>query len=164
MKTLVVGLGNTILTDDGVGIYVAQAAALEWSQRRRSSASALEEVMFAEASVGGLRLLDVIAGYERVVLVDAIQTAEGRPGEIYRLHPDDLLVSLHAGSTHDLSLPGALALGRQMSAVLPSDENLVIIAIQVEDVLTFGEHCTPEIEAAIPRAVEAVLEELGREA
>ena len=152
MKTLVLGMGNTILRDDGIGIYVAQAAA-ERFQR--------DDVTFDEASVGGMRLLDVIGGYERIIMVDAIKTRDGKPGDVYRLHPDDLRVSLHAGSTHDLSLPGALALGRGLGLPLPDDEDFVIIAIEVEDVLTFGEECTPAVAAAIPRAVEAVLAELG---
>ena len=45
---------------------------------------------------------------------------------------------------------------------MPNDDNFVIIAIEVEDVLTFGEECTPTVEATIPRAVEAVLEELEK--
>ncbi len=152
MKTLVVGLGNSILTDDGIGIYVVREMATRCQR---------DGVTFAEASVGGLRLLDVIGGYERVILVDAIQTRAGKPGDIHRLHPNDLRASLHSGSTHDLSLPGALALGRGMGMTLPDDESIVIIAIEVEDVLTFGEACTPAVAATIPRAVEAVLTELG---
>ncbi len=151
MKTLVLGLGNPILTDDGIGIHVVR----EVSARNRR-----EGVDFAEASVGGLRLLDLIAGYERVILVDAIQTPEGKPGDIYRLSPGDLRASLHAGSTHDLSLPGALTLGRSLGLALPRDEDMVIIAVEVEDVLTFGEECRPAAAAAIPRAAEAVLREL----
>jgi hydrogenase maturation protease len=148
LKTLVLGLGNTILTDDGVGVYVARALG---EDHRKA------DVDFAEASVGGLRLLDFISGYERVVMVDAIQTLDGQPGDIYALHPDDLRVPLHTGSSHDLTLPGALALGRGMNLPLPRDEDFVIIAIEVEDVLTFGEKCSPAVVAAIPRAVEAVL-------
>jgi Ni,Fe-hydrogenase maturation factor len=72
-----------------------------------------------------------------------------------------LKMSLHSGSTHDLSLLGALALGRGMGMQLPDDEGFVIIAIEVEDVLTFGEECTPAVAEAIPRAVEVVLAELG---
>ena len=154
MKTLVVGLGNPILTDDGVGIYVARAVAAQCQR---------DDVTFAEASVGGLRLLDVIAGYERVIMVDAIQTRDGKPGDIYRLHPNDLRVSLHSGSTHALSFPGALALGWGLGMMLPDDEAIAIIAIEVEDVLTFGETCTPAVAAAIPHAMEAVLAELGAE-
>ncbi len=151
MKTLVLGMGNTILCDDGIGIYVTQAVAERYQR---------DDVDFIEASVGGLRLLDVIGGYERIIMVDAIQTPNGKPGDVYRLHPNDVRASMHSGSTHDLSLPGALALGRGMGLTLPNDEDFIIIAIEVEDVLTFGEECTPTVEAAIPRAVEAVLTEL----
>ncbi len=150
LKTLVLGLGNTILTDDGVGIHVVRAVATrcQW-----------DDVTFTEASVGGLRLLDVITDYERLVIIDAIQTTDGEPGDVYRLHPDDLQTSLHSGSTHDLSLLGALALGRGLDMSLPDNEAIVIIAIEVEDVLTFGETCTPRVQTAIPRAVQMVLEE-----
>ena len=149
MKTLVLGLGNPILTDDGVGIYVVRAAA--------RAAQHGAHVTFAEASVGGVRLLEVMAGYERVVIVDAIRTPGGTPGAVYRLGPGDVRASLHAGSTHDLSLPGALALGRGVGLSLPADKEMVIIAIEVEDVLTFGEACTPAAAGAIPRAVQEVL-------
>jgi hydrogenase maturation protease len=153
MKTLVLGLGNPILTDDGVGIHVVRAAA--------SRCPPFNNVVFAEASVGGLRLLDLLAGYERVIMVDAIQTRGGEPGEIYRLGPGDLQASLHSGSTHDLSLPGALVLGRRLDMKLPDDKDLIILAVEVEDVLTFGETCTPAVARAIPHAVELILAELN---
>jgi hydrogenase maturation protease len=150
LKTLVLGMGNTILCDDGVGIYAVQEAAKRCKR---------DDVVFADASVGGMRLLDVIAGYDRIVMVDAIRTADGQPGDVYRLHPGDL-PTLHSGSTHDLSLTGALALGRGMGMQLPADENFVIVAVEVEEVWTFGEECTPAVAEAIPRAVEVILAEL----
>jgi hydrogenase maturation protease len=152
MRTIVVGLGNPILRDDGVGVHVVRAAARQVQR---------DDIVFAEASIGGLRLLDLLAGYERAILVDAIVTPDGRPGEIRRLGPTDLRCSRHAGSSHDVSLPAALALGRRMGMALPPDERISIIAIEAVDVLTFGEDCTPEVAAAIPRAVEVLLEELG---
>ena len=72
-KTLVLGLGNPILTDDGVGIHVVRALA---------SHPLPPGVVLAEASLGGLRLLETILGYKQIVLVDAIQTANGHPGDI----------------------------------------------------------------------------------
>lgn len=150
LKTLVLGMGNTILCDDGVGIYVVQEAAKHFQQGG---------VDFADTSVGGMRLLDIIAGYDRIIMVDAIKTADGKPGDIYRLRPGDL-PTLHSGSTHDLSLIGALALGRGMGMQLPTDDDFVVIAIEVEEVWTFGEACTLAVTEAIPRAVEAVLVEL----
>ena len=151
LKTLIVGLGNPILTDDGVGIHIVRAVAERCPR---------DDVAFAEASVGGLRLLDVIAGYERLIMVDAIQTPGGQLGDLYRLRPGDLRASLHSGSTHDLSLPGALALGRCLGLPLPDDEAITIVAVEVEDVTTFGEACTPQVQAAIPSAVQTILEQV----
>jgi hydrogenase maturation protease len=150
-KTLVLGLGNPILTDDGVGIHVVRAA---------KSCCSRDDVDFAEASVGGLRLLDVLGGYDRVILVDAIQTRGGRSGDVYRLGPDDLHASLHSGSTHDLSLLSALHLGQRLDMKLPKDDNLIILAVEVEDVLNFGETCTPSVTRAIPHVVAAMMAEL----
>lgn len=150
-KILVLGLGNPILTDDGIGIHIVRNVA---SRCRRN------DLAFVEASLGGLRLLDLMAGYDQAIIVDAIQTPDGRPGQIYRLHTSDLQRSLHLGSSHDLSLSSALALGRALGTGLPCDDAIVLIAVEVEDILTVGEICTPAVTSAIPRAVEAVLAEL----
>jgi hydrogenase maturation protease len=157
VTTLVLGLGNPILTDDGVGIYAVREAAARWQGH---------DVAFGEASVGGLRLLDWLQGCRRAVIVDAIQTGSGTPGDVYRLHLDDLRgrrasPPLHAGSTHDLSLPGALALGRRLGMELPDDDEILLLAVEVEDVLSFGEECTPAVAAAIPGVVEMILAEVG---
>jgi hydrogenase maturation protease len=151
MKNLVLGLGNPILTDDGVGIHIVRQLALRCP---------LAHASFAEASVGGLRLLELLIGYDRVVLVDAIRTQDGRPGEVYRLHPGSLQRSLHSGSTHDVSLCDALHLGRGLGMTLPDDEAITILAVEVEDVWTFGEACTAAVEAAIPKVLQMVLAEL----
>jgi hydrogenase maturation protease len=150
-KTLILGLGNPILTDDGVGARVGRAL---------SGRALPPEVFFAEAGVGGLRLLETIAGYERVILVDAILTPGGRPGEISLLKPRDLRMSLHSGSAHDLSFAAALALGRELGMKIPEDQNIKIVAIQVEDVQTLGEKMTSAVEASVPLAVKAVLDAL----
>ena len=173
LQTLVLGLGNPILTDDGVGIHVTRAVA----SRLAFHPDLAEGIRFAEASVGGLRLLEVLTGYDRVILVDATQTPDGLPGDICQLSlgksravgGGDLQSSLyrncsgtlHAGSTHDLSLQGALEWGRQTGMALPDDGDIRIVAIETQDVLTFGESCTPEVAAAIPRSVELVLGMLG---
>lgn len=157
MSTLVLGLGNPILTDDGVGIHVVRQAAARYQP------TSGDAVTFAEASVGGIRLLEVIAGYERLILVDAIRTPGGTAGQCYRLQVDDVRAPLHAGSTHDLSFTGALAFGRGIGMVLPAEANILIVAVEAEDVLTFGETLTPAVAAALPDAVDQVLAALQQE-
>jgi len=78
MKTLILGLGNPILSDDGVGVGVAGELEGRLDQ---------QEVTVVETSMAGLSLLDLLIGYDRVIIIDAIQTVGGKAGQIYRLDP-----------------------------------------------------------------------------
>ena len=79
MKTLVLGLGNPILSDDGVGIRVAHEVANQLNST---------QVTVVETTAAGLSLLDSIVGYDKVIIIDAIQTEKGEAGEIYRMGAD----------------------------------------------------------------------------
>ena len=156
MKTLVIGLGNPILTDDGVGVKVAYAL------RDALASMGCHGVTVTEASVGGLRLMEMMVGYERVILVDAIQTPDNQPGTILRLTLDDITSAVptqHSASAHDMNLPTAMELGRQLGLALP--QIIEIFAIEAEDVVTFGDTCTPSVDAAIPFVTELVLRTLA---
>ena len=107
---------------------------------------------------GGLRLMERMIGYDRSIVIDAIRTGDV-PGKIHRLR-GDALPTQHSASAHDVNLKTALAFGRVEGAVLPGTDNIVCIGIEAADVSTFSERCTPEVEAAVPRAVEAVLSAL----
>jgi len=155
MKTLIIGLGNPILTDDGVGVKVAYAV------RDALGSAGRDAVTITEASVGGLRLMEMMEGYQQVILVDAIQTADGQPGTIYRLSLDDIASAVptqHSASAHDMNLPTAMEMGRRLGLALP--ERVEIFAIEAQDVVTFGEACTPQVAAVIPAVTEQVLQTL----
>jgi hydrogenase maturation protease len=155
MKTLVIGLGNPILTDDGVGVKVAYAV------RNSLALDGRDDVTVTEASVGGLHLMEAMVGYDRVILIDAIQTSGAKLGTIRRLTLDDIASAIptqHSASAHDMNLPTALEMGRRLDLALP--EIIEIFAIEAEDVVTFGETCTPAVEAAIPVVAEMVLRTL----
>ncbi len=151
LKILVLGLGNPILTDDAVGIIVAEEV------RRRLDR---EDVVVDQASVGGLGLLELVLGYDRVIIVDAIQTEAGQPGQIHRLTPDQFRGNLRAASTHDVTLATALELGRRLHKDVPKE--IVILAVEAADTETFGEELTPAVAAAVPEVVELTLRELDR--
>jgi hydrogenase maturation protease len=151
LKTLVLGLGNPILTDDALGIIVAEEV------KRRLHG---EDVVVGQATAGGLGLLDLVVGYERVIIVDAIRTESGQPGQVYRLSPDQFHGSLRAASTHDLTLAAVLELGRELRKDVPRE--VLILAVEAEDVETFGEELTPQVAATVPRVVGSVLEEIAR--
>ncbi len=156
-RTLVVGLGNPILTDDGVGVKVA------YEVERALASVDREDVTVTEASVGGLRLMEMMIGYDRVILVDALTGCNGNvPGQVHRMTLGDLRnisPTQHSACAHDTSLVTALELGSQMELPLPKE--ISIFAIEVENVIDFCEESTPAVAAAIPEVVEAVLAELG---
>lgn len=157
MKTLVVGLGNPLLTDDGIGVKVAYEVA------RIVSTPSRDDVEVIEASVGGLRLMELMIGYDRVLLVDAITTKNGaKPGTIHRITYEDLrdiCPTQHSASAHDTTLVNALEFGRTIGLELPS--SISVIAIEADNLYEFGCDPTPAVAAAIPEAVAAVLAELG---
>ncbi len=150
MKTLVIGLGNPLVTDDSVGLRVAE--------QLRGELAELSDVTVDEDYWGGLRLMERMIGFDRVIVVDAICTGAA-PGTIHRLKTSDIPTQRSA-SAHDVNLPMALAFGRQAEVALPCDEQIVLIGIEAEDVINFSETCTPAVAAAVPVAVQEVLEAL----
>lgn len=151
MKTLVLGLGNPILTDDGVGPLVAKEIRDRVDRR---------EVTVTETSLAGLNLLDLLAGYDRTIIIDAIQTVGGKAGQIYRLESGALNATRHAASTHDVNLATALELGVRLGLALP--KQIDIFAIEVADTSTFSEECTPGVREAIPVCAEMIIRELEK--
>jgi len=149
MKTLVLGIGNPILSDDGVGIKVAREVGKRLDD---------PQIIVSETSAAGLSLLDSIIGYDKLIIIDAIQTKKGRAGQIYRMKPEDFSFAKHLSSPHQINLVTALELGKVLNLVMPKE--ITILAVEANDVSNFGERCTPEVERAIPEAVKMVLEEL----
>jgi len=153
MKTLILGIGNTALTDDGVGCKVAQRL-----QKRLRGSS---RITVKETALSGLSLLDEITGYERLIIIDAIQTRGGKPGAIYKLSPSDFKTGRMA-IIHDLGLLSTLELGRKLEMDMPRE--VVIFAIEAKEMATFSEELSPELEKAVPKAVKVVLKEASGDA
>jgi hydrogenase maturation protease len=152
MKILVLGLGNPLVTDDSVGLRVAAEL--------KSRLAGVPEVEVGEDFWGGLRLMERMAGFDRAVVIDAIQTG-APPGTIHCLTPASLPTQRSA-SAHDVNLPTALALGRTAGLHLPGDDDILLVGIEVEDILSFGEQCTPAVDRAIAPAVEEAIRAVER--
>ena len=147
-RTLVVGLGNPILGDDGIGWKVAEAV---------KALAPPEEVEVDCLTLGGLSLMERLIDYQKAIIVDTIQTRGGQIGQVYSLSLEALpdLSAGHTTAVHDTSLQTALELGRAMGARLPDE--VLIVAIEAQRVYDFSEELTPEVEAAVPRAAQAVM-------
>jgi hydrogenase maturation protease len=154
MKTLIIGLGNPILGDDGVGWKIAQAV----EQKLPPSVLGPSSVSVECLALAGIALMEHMLGYERVILIDSLNTGKYAQGEIVTFSLDSMadLTYGHSASAHDLSLKNALKMGRQMGADLPADENVTIVAVEAAHVYDFTEELSPEIAKAVPKAVNVV--------
>jgi hydrogenase maturation protease len=159
MKTLIIGLGNPILGDDGVGWKIAQ----EVEQQLSSSVLGPSSVVVECFALAGISLMEQMIGYERVILIDSLNTGKHPQGTVVTFTLDELadLTYGHSASAHDLSLKNALVMGRSMGARLPDDKNVHVVAVEAQHIYEFGEALTPQIEAAVPVAIDEVFKLLG---
>ncbi len=158
--TLVIGLGNPILGDDGVGWRVAEKVESSLIANQETDPDSLTrypvEVDFL--SLGGLSLMERLVGYHRVIIVDADTGSQNSPGAVRCLRFDDLPknTASHLTAAHDTTLQTALELGRSMGIQLP--EQIMIVAVSCEATFEFSEELTKPVEAAVQQAVDLVLQ------
>lgn len=159
MKTLVIGLGNPILGDDGVGWRVAERVEqlLAGAQPGEGWISP-GTIEFKYLAVGGLSLMEEMIGAGRVILIDALDTGQQPPGTVLSLRLEDLpnRAAGHLSSAHDTTLQNALQVGESMGADLPSE--ILVVAIEVKMNYDFSEQLTPPVAAAVPQAAHIVLQ------
>jgi hydrogenase maturation protease len=134
--TLVLGLGNDILSDDGVGLRATRRVA--------ELVGDLAEV--AEASIATIDLLALISGYDRVIIIDAFLSPDLPPGTPVRATPDDLPQGFGYRSFHTLTFREVLDMGRWLGIPLP--EEVVIHGLAVKETTTFGKEFSPQVEEA----------------
>lgn len=146
MKTLIIGVGSPILGDDGVGIEIGRRCKELFSQNK--------DVRTVEIGTGGLSLLDMVPGYDRLILLDAV--ISGAPaGTIQVLTEAALSGTVHLGAGHEADLATTLALGRKLAGQ-PLPRHVYIVTVEVREITAFSENLSPEIQAAVPKAVAAV--------
>jgi len=147
-KTVVLGVGNLLLSDEGVGVHVV---------KRLSEMSLPSEVEVLDGGVAGLGLMNVIMGADRLIVIDAVKGGAD-PGSIYRFGPEDLTeyadgVTL---SVHEIGILEAI----RLSEFLGHAPRTTVIGIEPRSMDT-GMELSPEIREKIPRIIELVLDELS---
>lgn len=156
MKTIIVGLGNPILSDDGVGVLCANEI------KNLLPAQLEENIEITEASVGGIRLMELLVGYDWAIIIDAIKSGNGyKLGGVRKMSLEDLRdlsPTQHSSSAHDTSLVTAIEFGKKLGLHLPSKYS--IYAIEVDNIMDFSETPNPEVSRAVPEVAQEVLQEL----
>ena len=149
MSTLVLGIGNLIMTDDGAGVRVAQR--LMEGYRFPGGVTVLD------GGTLGLDLLPYLDGVKRLLLVDAVETG-GPPGTVVRLAGEEIPVAFRTKlSPHQMGLQDLLAVA-EFQGSRPAE--MVLWGVQPESV-ELGMELTSAVAAQVDHLVENVLAELA---
>jgi len=135
-KTLILGVGNDILTDDGIGPKLVDRLKENLPDSR---------VDFEKINLGGLEIIEFIKGYRNVIIIDAIKTESGKPGDVFLLTPDNFKETHHLSSFHDVSFLTGLKMGKKLNFDLP--EVILIVAVEIVEDLIFDDSFSPEIQS-----------------
>ena len=151
LPTLVLGLGNPIRGDDGVGWRVVEVVQAKLAQTERVEVDTL--------AGGGLNLMERLVGYDRAIVVDAMQSGL-EPGsvQVFPLEALDNPSAGHLGSTHETNLFSALEIGRGLGAHLPPPGGVMIVSIEAQPVFEFSEQLSPLVAQAVPKAAQKVMD------
>lgn len=151
-STIVIGLGNPILGDDGVGWRIAERI-----QELIADQPTYSHVVVECLSLGGLSLMEHLVGYDCAILIDAISLRRAGPGTLYIFELNELpdLSAGHLTAAHDTSLQTALDVGRAMGAPLPTE--IQVIGVESVRLFDFSEELTPPVAAAVPEAVNIII-------
>jgi hydrogenase maturation protease len=149
MKTLVIGLGNPILGDDGVGWKVAEELRRYLNPDLPVDADCL--------SLGGISLMEHLIGYQRAILIDAF-SSDAPVGTISVMKLGDMpnYSAFHITSAHNTSLQNAIELGKSMGAQLPED--ITVVGIATKHIYEFGEQLSAPVARVVPLVMQIVLD------
>lgn len=137
MRILVLGLGNDLLADDAIGHLAVRELEPRLAGRAEVAATALH----------GLALIDLLAGYEAAVVLDAACTGAHPVGEVREIDPASL-ARIESPSPHFAGFPEMLGLADRLGLVFP--RRLRIVVVEVLDPHTIGGAMTPAVRAALP--------------
>jgi len=153
MKTIILGIGNLILGDDGVGVHIAN----ELKKHINSP-----NITVDEAITGGMNLLDLLLGYDKAIIIDAVKSKNSEKGEVKKILLSDF-TTMHSCNPHDVSLVEAIDMAKKLGEDRIPKE-IVIIGIMMKEIpCEFGEELSEKIVAAVPKAVEMTLNEINKE-
>ena len=149
MKTLILALGNPILSDDGVGWQVADYLAERLNNQKFD---------IIKSSAATMDIIPQLSGYDRLAVIDAIQLGSAPLGVVHRFSIEDFASTIRASSPHDINFATAIQMGREWGYDIPAD--IRIYGIEVKELTRFSEDCTPEVTEKMDKIVEQILGDL----
>jgi hydrogenase maturation protease len=154
MKITILGLGNSVLTDDAVGLKIAERVEQLLPEYPLPDGWSTE-VCFDEA--GGWEILNYVEGADILFLVDSILDEKLGPGEL-SWYPKKVFTSPRMCGVHNTDIFSAMKFAQKQGLKVPED--LHILGVGVDDVQTFSEDCTPKVTACIEPAARQILDKM----
>jgi hydrogenase maturation protease len=154
MRILVLGLGNDLYGDDGVGIEAVRRLRDAASADPKSFASA-GEVSFVESFLSGAALLDVIVGHDALVIIDTIVRENPVPGRIHVLDGAEIR-DIPGPSPHYISVPQTIDLGSRLGLDMP--RLVKVVGVEAKGIYHLGEGLSEEMRRALPEILEKARE------
>ncbi len=149
--TVVLGVGNLLLSDEGIGVHVT---------KRLMEMDLPPGVEVVEGGTDGFRLMNVVTEADRLIVVDAVKGGAS-PGSIYRFDIRDAPEYLNAYKTsiHQISILEVV----HLSELIGQPPETTIIGVEPKS-LDMGMELSLEVQAKLPRIIELILEEIKRPA
>jgi len=147
-KTLIIGIGNMLCCDEGVGVQVIQQ--MEFMELP-------DHIELLDMGTSTMDLITHLEGVKKLIVIDAMKTG-GTPGEIHKCKPEDLMPKEEEPiSLHEMGLLETLTMAKQMGMEIDT----VIIGVEPQ-VIDWGLELSAEVKKKIPAIIEAVLEEIKK--
>lgn len=145
---MLVGLGNPIMSDDGIGLLVC-----------RRVHEKLTDYDLDLACGAGLHVMDSILGYRRAVIIDSMVTGKAPAGSVVRVEPGSGTGTRRATHSHGIGFFEAIELARSCDAPLP--EEILVYGIEVEDPFSVGEKISESIMEKVDEIVDFIVGDIA---
>lgn len=148
-KILILGIGNEVLKDDGIGPKIVK------DLRSRIQ---VENIDYKNSVVGGMETIEMMKAYEKVVIIDAIFTKGGIPGTVYYSSYPNHKKTLHLSNAHDISFDMSVRLALKLGIPVPS--RIKVIAVEILEDREFGEELTKPLAESYNDILSTVIDML----
>ncbi|MBN2079528.1 MAG: hydrogenase maturation protease [Spirochaetes bacterium] len=152
IKTLVLGIGNILKKDDGVGVHVANILRDEYPDL-------VESAEIIDGGTAGLDCLPLMTGRERIIVIDALK-AKSEPGSLYHFRAKHLIDDGSPYSQHQLGLASIV----RMLKLLGHEPEIEVIGIVPGDIASDEIGLTPAVASSARRAALMVRDMIGESA
>ena len=149
MKIAILGVGNILLKDEGIGVRVVRQLENEYTFPA--------EVALIDGGTDGPHLTSLVADFDEIIVIDAVEGGE-KPGTLYRFNLNDISFDIPTHlSIHEMGVLEAL----KEVKLLGKEPKVTFIGVEPEDISPWGMELSPVIEEKIPEIISLVLKELA---